>query len=272
MKFFTFLFVLMVGAFPVKAQELLIFDAHLHYSRSAWEVFSPQAVLEKMKAAGVIGALASSSPDEGTQKLLRAGPKVIIGGYRPYKISADIGFWFKKLKLIPAAKKVLAQGRHQVFGEVHINTPESLDDPGMVGFIRLARDKGLYLHVHSQADVVEGLFQRWPDLKVLWAHAGFSEPPDVVERLLGQHKNLWTEVSYRAAEIMPGDVMDANWRKVLVAHPDRFLIGSDTWQVDRLAEYTGLIGEHRSWLMTLPKDVREKIAHGNAERLFGLTL
>ncbi|MEE8350574.1 MAG: amidohydrolase family protein [Rhodospirillales bacterium] len=271
MRFLSLLLAVVFFVTPGVAEtQLPIFDAHLHYSRSAWDVFPPDAVIAKLKAAGVSGALASSSPDEGTQKLLRAAPKVIVGGYRPYKVSADIGFWYKKQKLIPAAEKILAQGRHRVFGEVHINTPESLDDPGMVRYIRLARDKGLYLHVHSQADVVDGLYQRWPDLKVLWAHAGFSEPPAVVDRLLGLHKTLWTEVSYRAAQIMPGDVVDANWRKVFIAHPDRFLIGSDTWTVERLEEYTGLIGQHRAWLMELPKGVREKIAHQNARRLFGL--
>lgn len=258
----------MFWAVPAQAQELPIFDAHLHYSRGAWEVFSPEAVLEKMTAAGVTGALVSSSPDEGTQKLMGAGPNRIIGGYRPYRVSADIGFWYKKPKFLTDSREALSQGRHQAFGEVHINTPESLDDPGMVGFIRLARDKGLYLHVHAQADVIEGLFQRWPDLKVLWAHAGFSEPPAVIGRLLSRHRNLWTELSYRAAEIMPGDTLVPDWRKVLVRHQDRFMIGTDTWTVDRLDEYRGLIGEHRTWLALLPPGVREKIAHGNAETLF----
>ena len=270
MKFFTFLVVLVFSAVPALAQDLPIFDAHLHYSRGAWDVFTPDAVLEKMKKAGVIGALVSSTPDEGTQKLLRAGHARIVGGYRPYQVSADIDFWYKKRKLISLAEKILPQGRHRAFGEIHIDTPESLDDPGMVNFIRLALDRGLYFHVHAGGDVVEGLFKRWPDLKVLWGHAGFSELPDDVDSLLARHKNLWTELSYRASDIMPGDTLADDWRRVLVRHPDRFMIGSDTWTVDRLDQYSGLIGEHRSWLKLLPPDVAEKIAYKNAERLFGL--
>ena len=111
MKFIVFLVVLMFWAVPAPAQELPIFDAHQHYSRGSWDVFTPDAVLEKMKKAGVIGALVSSTPDEGTQKLLRAGHARIVGGYRPYQVSADIDFWYKKLKLISRAESIRGKYR-----------------------------------------------------------------------------------------------------------------------------------------------------------------
>lgn len=266
-----FLGLLSVAAlvFEAAAGELPIFDAHMHYSRGAWDAYSPGKIIAKMDQAGVSGALASSTPDEGSLRLMDAAPDRIVGGFRPYRESTDLGSWYRKPELLAYSEKRLGQGRHRVFGEVHIPMTSELDDPGMARYVALARERGLYFHVHSDAEVVEGLFARWPDLKVLWAHAGFSEPPEVVGRLLDQWKNLWTEVSYRAPDIMAGNRPDPEWRALLVRHADRFMIGTDTWTVDRWHEYVGLIGEHRAWLGKLPPDVAEKIAHKNAERLFG---
>lgn len=252
----------------VAAEKLPIFDAHMHYSKGAWEVFSPEAVLKKMKAAGVIGALASSTPDEGTQKLLKASPKVIVGGFRPYRKSGDLSRWYENPDLVPYSEKILAQGRHRSFGEVHIYSPENLETPEMAGYLKLIADKGLYLQPHSDAAVVQALFAKAPNLKIIWAHAGFSEPPSVIGPLMDRYPNLWADLSYRAGEITGDGGIDAEWRKLLIRHADRFMIGSDTWTVDRWQEYQGLIGEHREWLKNLPAETAEKIAHKNAAKLF----
>jgi len=115
--------------------------------------------------------------------------------------------------------------------------------------------------------VVQALFDRKPDLKIIWAHAGMSDPAPVIGGMLDRHANLWAELSYRAHEILPGDRLDAEWEKLLIRHADRFVIGTDTWAVDRWQSYEGLIADHRAWLAKLPRDVAGKIAHKNAERL-----
>jgi len=270
MKAFAFLWVLLFLASapgPAAAGELPIFDAHMHYSQSAWGVLSPEDVVKMMKKLDIIGALVSSTPDEGTQKLIKAAPDRVIGGFRPYRESNDLGRWYEKAELVPYSEKRLRSGRHRVFGEVHLYGPENLQTPQMVRFFAMMEEHGLILQPHTEAWVVRALFAKKPDLTILWAHAGFSEPASVVGKMLNRYPNLWAELSYRAQDIMPGGEIDPGWRKVLVRHADRLMIGTDTWTVDRWHEYRGLIGEHRRWLAKLPPEVAEKIAHKNAERL-----
>ena len=106
----------------------------------------------------------------------------------------------------------------------------------MVEYLNIAVEQGLILHPHSDAAVVEALFKKRPELKILWAHAGFYEPAPVVARMLDQYPNLWAELSYRAAHIMPDDDLDPDWKALLIRHAGRFTIGSATWQVDRWHE------------------------------------
>ena len=55
---------------------------------------------------------------------------------------------------------------------------------------------------------------------------------------------------------------------VFLRHPDRFLAGTDTWVTSRWEALPGSVAEVRTYLNQLPRDVAEKIAYKNAERLF----
>ena len=98
------------GVPPAFAGELKIFDIHMHYSSSAWDVYSPVRVLATMDAAGVAWAMASSTPDYGTVKLLDTVPKLIFGEFRPYRTRSDMGRWYALLDLVPYSEKRLAMG------------------------------------------------------------------------------------------------------------------------------------------------------------------
>ena len=63
-----------------RANELPIFDAHLHYSHDAWQSVPPKDAIAILRKAGVKRALVSSSNDDGTQMLLR--PRVALDPYR----------------------------------------------------------------------------------------------------------------------------------------------------------------------------------------------
>ncbi len=249
-----------------------VFDTHMHYSRSAWDVYSPDDVLEKMDKANVGVALVSSTPDDGTMKLFEFAPKRVVPGFRPYRTRGDRARWYKNPELLAYNKARLASRRHKVFGEVGIYVDENLETPEMAEYLGIAAEQGLILHPHSYADVVELLFKKRPGQKILWAHAGFAEPASTVARMLDQYPNLWAELSFRAEHIMPDDELDPEWRDLLIRHAGRFTIGSDTWEIDRWGVYKGLIDEHRAWLGKLPPDVAEKIAYRNAEALFGKKL
>lgn len=90
-----------------------------------------------------------------------------------------------------------------------------------------------------------------------------------MERLLAAHAGLVGELSYRGGLVGGDGRLTPQWRALLTARADRFLLGSDTWIDARWASYDGAIAAFRAWLAQLPREAAEKIAWGNAERLFG---
>lgn len=266
----------LLAVFPACADDMAykgrLFDAHVHYSANSWDTFSPDAALGLLDKERVIGALVSSTPDEGSQRLLAAGhPRVrVVPLYRPYKDSADLVSWFEQPDRLADAEHALLGGHRRGLGEVHIHVPENLASERIRRLIHQVAEAGAFVQPHAGHAVVEKLFEIAPRLKVIWAHAGFSDPPAVIGRMMDKHEKLWADLSYRETGILADDGLDPAWKALLVRHADRFMIGSDTWAADRWYGYGGIIDENRLWLGQLPKDVADRIAHVNAERLFGL--
>ena len=245
-----------------------VFDTHLHYSKQAWPVYSPKDVLEKMDQAKVKSALVSSTPDSGTAKLLAIAPQRFVPGLRPYSTPSEKVRWYKSQEMVAYSKTRLKTLRHKAFGEVILWFAQDLETPQMSQYFDLAAEQNLVMHLHTSSSVIEALFKKRPGLKVLWAHAGFDEPPEVIARMLDQYPNLSAELSYRAEHIMGADDVEPEWRKLLIRHANRFTVGSDTWENDRWSIYKYLIDQHREWLGKLPDKVAQKIAYKNARTLF----
>ncbi len=245
-----------------------VFDTHLHYSSKAWPVYSPKQVLAKMNQAKVKSALVSSTPDSGTAKLLAIAPQRLVPGLRPYRTSSEKVKWYEKQELVTYSKTRLAALRHKAFGEVILHFPKDLETSQMSQYFNIAGEQKLIMHLHTGADVIEALFKKRPGLNVLWAHAGFNEPPEVIARMLDQYPNLSAELSYRAEHIMGADDVEPEWKELLIRHADRFTVGSDTWENSRWRTYKYLIDQHREWLGKLPHKIARKIAYDNARSLF----
>src|SRR5262245_9335257 len=80
------------------------------------------------------------------------------------------------------------------------------------------------------------------------------------------------ELSYRGGITESGGKLSADWRELFARHSDRFVLGSDTWINERWVGYDTIMQTYRDWLAQLPDDQAKRIAHGNAERLFGAKL
>ena len=264
---------------PVLAIELYqgrIFDAHVHYWKNAWDAVDAEDALRLLDEAGVTGALTSSTPDEGTLRLAREEhPRVqIVPFSRPYEVFADRTTWFKKPDKLLLAEKALETGEYVGFGEVHIQSPLNLVNPRLRNLIRRLADKGLFFQAHARHDVITQIFKMSPNVKIIWAHAGF-DIPDVVGRMMDTHENLWADLSLREfgtlddEGIADADGINPEWKSLFLRHPDRFMIGSDTWNIQRWRGLKGIIDANRIWLGVLPRDVADQIAHQNGERLFG---
>ena len=268
MRSVLFALSLLLGAMA-QAQELPIFDAHMHYSHDAWESVPVQDVIAILKKAGVRRALVSSSGDEGQQRLYRAAPDMIIPELRPYRTRGDTGSWFRDPTVVIYLEEKLRQYRYAGIGEFHLYGADA-DLPVPRRMVELARKYGLFLHAHSDAEAVERLFKQWPQARILWAHAGFERPEKVAE-MLKKHRNLWADLAFRTDHGSGGKV-DPSWRAVFLQFPDRFMVGTDTYTPERWH----YVGEHarwsRQWLSDLPRDVAERIAWKNGEQVFGSLL
>ena len=262
--------------FSAEPYQGRIFDGHVHYWQNAWDAVDAETAVRLLDEAGVTGALTSSTPDEGTLKLVREEhPRVqIVPLSRPYEVYADRTTWFKRSDQLRLAEEALETGKYMGFGEVHIQSPINLRNPRVLNLIRHLTDKGLFFHAHARHDVITRIFEISPNVSIIWAHAGF-DTPDVVGQMMDKHENLWADLSLREFGTLDDEgIADAKginpeWKALFLRHPDRFMIGSDTWNVQRWRGLKGIIDENRIWLGALPKDVADQIAHQNGERLFG---
>jgi len=246
------------------AQPLPLFDAHLHYSHDAWEVVPPRQAAVLLRAAGLRTALVSSSNDEGTQKLLAEAPDIVVPVLRPYRTRADTGAWVREDAIVRYMEERLARYRYAGVGEFHLFGADA-DLPVPRRMVAMARERGLFLHAHSDADAVERLFAQWPQARILWAHSGF-EPPARVREVLRRHRQLWCDLAFRSDQAS-GARVDPAWREAFVEFPDRFMVGTDTFTPERWH----YIGPHarwsREWLADLPSPLAQAIAWRNGQAL-----
>ncbi len=265
------LLLLAAGAGPGSAgaqpTRLPIFDTHLHYSSRDWASHPEERILAILDGAGVARALVSSTPDEGTVRLHRKAPDRIVPILRPYRTRDDMSGWWKDPSIVTYLEERLALGVHRGIGEFHLHGGD-VDTPVMRQIAALAVRRGLPVHAHSDEAAVVALFALEPRLRILWAHAGMSSGPDVVGALLDRHPGLWVELALRNSDVAPGGTLDPAWRALFLRHPDRFMVGTDTWTTSRWEALPGSVEEVRRYLGQLPPDVAEALAWRNAERLF----
>lgn len=249
--------------------ELPIFDTHVHYNDDAWITYPPEEILKKMEKANVPHALVSSSPDEGTRKLYQLDSDRVIPFLRPYYGDVNPSNWFNKADMMLYFRQRMETITYGGIGEFHLHGIANADTPVIRQTARLAAERDLYLHVHSDAEVVKVIFTYEPEVKILWAHAGLLESPEVVSRMMDKHRNLWVDISIREYEIAPQGKLDSSWQALFLRHPERITIGSDTYIPTRWGMYEKIIEFDRHWLNQLPREVAEKIGYRNALRLFG---
>ena len=255
---------------PAEPEQLPIFDTHVHYNQNSWNQYSSEQIIEKMKTVGVMRALVSSSPDNGTRKLYKLDPQRIVPFLRPYHDDVTSGNWFRESHdILSYLENRLEKPIYSGIGEIHLHNDGAAAEPIVRKTARLAVARDLYLHVHSNAAEVRTIFEYEPDIKILWAHAGLTEPPEIVAGMLDTYQRLWVDISIRESEIAPGGRLDSAWRDLFLRHPDRITVGSDTWVPQRWDDYGRIIDFDRQWLGQLPEDVAVKIAYTNAVKLFG---
>ena len=258
----------------VGADELPLFDGHLHYSGNAWEETTPEKAIKLLDEAKIGKALLSSTPIEGTLKLYAVDPKRFVPELRVYHKATSYetwlverANWWRADDTIPFLEEELKRGIYVGIGEFHLFGAEA-ESAVIKRLVNLAVEKKLHLHAHSDAQAIETLMSHNPKAKILWAHAGMNTPVQTVDEWMTRYPAMYVELSYRY-DVVSGDDIDPRWRELFLKYPDRFVIGSDTWTPSRWPELPTIAQWYRSWLSKLPQDVAEKIAYKNLARFLG---
>ena len=259
---------------PIAADTLApLFDAHLHYNGDMRSALSPAQALERLQASGVRMAIATSTPNDATLALIQAAegrPIAVVAFLRPYRTDADRATWFDDPAIADLIDgELMRPNRYRGIGEFHLNGAADARGTLVQHIVDLAVARDLWLHAHCDDAALEAIFAHDARVKVIWAHTGFTAPPEQIARYLAEHPSLMAELSYRG-DIATGGKVSAAWRALFLRFSERFIIGSDTWTAERWTSYERIIDTYRGWLADLPQPVASRIRWENGARMFGL--
>jgi hypothetical protein len=175
-------------------ETLPLFDAHVHYKEPAWAPYPPATVIELMDRSGVAMALVSSTPDDGTITLWRYAPDRVVPELRPYHGQAGSANWTRAEGMLDYLVERLDAYPHEGIGEFHLHGVDPGDEPFLRKVAELAVSRDIYVHVHSGKGPVDLLFSLEPRLRIIWAHAGMSEPAGTVEEMMATYATLYADI------------------------------------------------------------------------------
>lgn len=167
------------------------------------------------------------------------------------------------------------------------------DSPGVDALLKLGAKHSVVVVIHMETTsetvpALERALERNPDTRVIWAHQTHIKTldgstaaharkavPGQVDALLRRFPNLYADIAtgYETKFFEPADgTLPAAWKALYETHSDRFVVGADIPFLSKWKEglYAKRMKVLRAWLAQLSPEAREKIAHGNAERVLGL--
>ncbi len=131
------------------------------------------------------------------------------------------------------------------------------------------------------------LYSAWPNQIFLLPHMGFASAAQMDE-FLGRHPNLYALMSKKerrmndfsdpgkfaltGSAMLDGNTLHPEWKALLVKFQDRILFATDPHMKKLWRRYGETVDRQRLILGQLPRDVAEKIAYRNAEKVYGVSL
>ncbi len=243
----------------------------------------PADVLARMQRNGVKAVVANSRPNDGTKalaatELSKQSGVTVVPFIRLYRNRADYDNWFRDETIYDMVQAEFARGvtgsqagPYKGIGEFHLYNSANANGPVAKKLMVFAAQNKLAVLAHVDDTAIDLLMAHAPDARIIWAHTGIGGPPvSRVDALFAKYPQLMGELSYRPGLTCADGKLCPEWRTLLLKYPNRFLIGSDTWVVQRWQQYDDLMKGYRTWLGDLPADAALKIGWENAANLFGV--
>ena len=114
---------------------------------------------------------------------------------------------------------------------------------------------------------------------------GFASP-EQVDQFMGRHPNLYMIISKKerlmedfsdprkqasiGTAFLDGFRLRFQWKEILIRYQDRLIFGTDPHMKKLWEKYPIMIKSQRLVLGQLPVEAATKIAHKNAEKLYGI--
>ena len=268
--------------------ENSIADAHIHYNWDHAELVSPEQVIEKLKQANVHIAIVSSTPTHLALSLKSAGGDLIAPFFSPYTHELGKHDWFKDSELVHKADIALSKGDYVGIGEVHFMAgfQPKLENEVFVGLVELAHkyDAPMLIHIDSgNQKFFQTLCLKYPDVKLIFAHAGGNLKPRHIRPVLENCPKVWIDFAARDPWRYGGLTGEdgkllPEWKKLVLDFPSRFITGTDpVWKVTRTQSwdqpddgwdyFEKLMHYHKTWMNELPENVQNKIRRDNVDTL-----
>ena len=258
-----------------------LFDAHLHCNDEAAARYPLADVLGRMQKSGVRAIVANSRPNDGTRALASARDETrragvtVVPFVRLYRNRADYTGWHADPTIVEMVERELAAGTaagaYRGLGEFHLYDSANADGATARRLMQLAEQRGLVVLAHVDDVAIERLFAHAPKARLVWAHTGIGGVAiERVRALLERHPTLVGELSYRPGLTDGDGGLAPEWRALMLAMPERFVVGSDTWINARWDDCETLMRQTRRWLGDLPPAVALRIGWENAAALFAV--
>ncbi len=245
-----------------------LFDTHLHYNAEQRAAIDPQTALDTLEASGIEHAVVTSRPPENARRLGEMAPDRIVPFLGVYRAKADKETWMHRPDLPARVETWLDEGDYRGIGELHIFGKDR-DSPVLKRLVEIAAERNLVLMIHGDLAIIDRIFEIAPQVDVLWAHLGDQPDPTILRAALARHpEHLFIDTSVRDERFVDSDgQLLAEWRALFVDHPNRFVVGVDTYSVARWQRFDDAADTIRRWLDQLPDSVARRLARENAREL-----
>lgn len=289
------------------AEKVPIADVHRHVQR--W--VSPSQLKQQMEEQNVAWSGAVGPPFGpwdtepyfqllGKKYIPTAGQVELTSIYMQHGAGGltDISLDTYK-NLLQASDQLFATGRIKGFGELILNNQTTnpvaafrrkvkIDAAPVEAMFKIAAKHRGFIQIHAEDDAdsvdqIKSLATQYKDVSIVLSHCLFTANVALVRSLLGQHENIYCEMSARSRSHFPNvdnerirqrviygeDFAKEEWIQLIEEFPTRFMVGTDTYNPN--VNFEKNVAEIRKGLLArLQPSTIELVAYKNAQRVMRL--